>query len=180
MRDGIVNHQLFTTPETLEGRVVRICDKIAYIHHDMDDAIRAGILRAEDIPRQIREVLGEGPKDWLNTLVHDVIRESVNTDDIRQSEEVGLAMMDLREKMFELIYTDSIAKREEIKVSRLIDELYAYYQRQPELLPEEYQQSLAEGDPFDQVICDYISGMTDQYCIHIFNTIFVPRSWDVL
>ena len=180
VRDGIVNHQLFTTPATLEGRIVRICDKIAYIHHDMNDAIRGGILSVEEIPVQIREVLGNKPKDWLNTLVHDVILASMERGDICQTAEVGEAMMELREKMFELIYTDSAAKREEIKVSRLIGELYRYFAERPETLPEEYQAFLAEEESLSRVICDYISGMTDQYCIHIFEEIFVPRSWDIL
>ena len=180
VRDGIVNHQIETLPATLEGQVVRICDKIAYIHHDMDDAKRGGIVSEDDFSAELREILGKDSKDWLNTLVHDLIRTSLKEGGVCQSEAVHSAMMRLRTEMFEQIYTDSLAKREEVKVSRLIGELYAYYKKVPEILPEEYQRFLEAGDDPDQVICDYISGMTDQYCIHKFEEIFVPRSWDVL
>ena len=180
VRDGIVNHQINTTPATLEGRVVRLSDKIAYIHHDIDDAVRGGIIREEDISAHLRKQLGNTTRERLNTLVHDLIETSLGAGDILLSGGMAEAMMELREEMFEKIYTNPTAKGEEKKVSRLIGELYEYYQAHPEILPDEYREALEDGESEDRVICDYISGMTDQYCVKRFEDIFIPKSWDVL
>ena len=179
VRDGILNHQMHTTPATLEGRVVRLCDKIAYMHHDIDDAMRAGVFREEEIPVSIRKVLGETNKDRLDMLIMDLIRTSDAKNDICQSEEVEQAMLDLREILFRVIYTDSVAKQEEKKVIRMLEQMVRYYQDHPEEMTGEFQHLLEEGEPLEQVICDYISGMTDQYCIHRYHELFVPKSWDV-
>ena len=179
VRDGILNHQMHTTPATLEGRVVRLCDKIAYMHHDIDDAMRAGVFREEEIPVSIRKILGETNKDRLDMLIMDLIRTSDAKNDICQSEEVEQAMLDLREILFRVIYTDSVAKQEEKKVIRMLEQMVRYYQKHPEEMTGEFQHLLEEGEPLEQVICDYISGMTDQYCIHRYHELFVPKSWDV-
>ena len=179
VRDGILNHQMHTLPSTLEGRVVRLCDKIAYIHHDTDDAQRAGIFSEDMIPDSIRRVLGMNNKDRLDTLIMDLISQSVNKPDICQTPELHEAMMDLRRLLFDVVYTDSIAKREEVKVTRMLEQMYRYYLDRPEEMSAEYRMLLQEGEPLERVICDYISGMTDQYCIHIYNKIFIPESWNV-
>lgn len=178
-RNGILNHQMSTSPATLEGKVVRLCDKIAYIHHDTDDAQRAGILTEDDIPITLRTVLGYTSKERLNTLVLDLIHNSLDQEDIRMSAPVYEAMMTYRRLMYEDVYTNPIAKSEEVKVDRIISSLYSYLTDHPEELSEEYQVMLRKGEQKEQVVCDYISGMTDQYCISRFEKIYVPRSWDV-
>ena len=180
VRDGILNHQMSTTPHTLEGKIVRICDKIAYIHHDMDDAQRAGIISEDDIPITLRMTLGYTSRERLNTLVMDLIASSRDCDDIRQSEQIHDAMMTFRKLMFADVYTNPVAKSEEIKVDRMLTEMYGYYVRHPELLKGEYRKMLEQGETPERVVCDYISGMTDQYAIHKFREIYIPKSWDVL
>ena len=180
VRDGILKHQMNTIPETLEGRVVRLCDKIAYIHHDTDDAIRAGVFSEDMIPQEIRHVLGESNKDRLDTLIMDLIDSSRDQETIVQDPAIEEAMIDLRKVMFQVVYTDSIAKVEETKVTRMLEQMYRYYLDHPEEMGEEYRRLLEEGEPLEVVICDYISGMTDQYCIYRYNKIFIPEAWTVL
>lgn len=179
VRDGILHHQTSGTPSTPEGQIVRICDKIAYIHHDMDDAERAGIITEADIPQDIREVLGPTTRARLNTLIHDLISSSCEKDHISQSDEIAAYMNRLRSLMFEDVYTNYAAKKEEAKVVLLFGVLYDYYRNNPEQLPEKYRRMADEGETIDTVICDYISGMTDQYCIRTFENIYVPHRWDV-
>lgn len=178
VRNGIINHQMDTVPATLEGKVVRICDKIAYIHHDMDDAQRAGMIDESDIPITIRMTLGYTTKERLNTMINDIITSSMDKNDIVQSPGIHNAMMMLRKLMFTDVYTNPVAKSEEVKVDRIIGELYRYYDDHPDELSEESRRFLQKGEPKEQVICDYISGMTDQFCIGQFQEIFIPKSWD--
>ncbi len=180
VRDGILNHQTDAHPATPEGQVVRICDKIAYIHHDMDDAMRAGIISEQDIPQEIRDALGVTTRMRLNTLIHDLIASSYGHGEIRQSEEIAAHMAQLRKLMFQDVYTNPVAKKEEAKVVLLFDVLYHYYERRPEALPEKFRGMIDSGEEIAAVICDYISGMTDQYCIRTFEDIYVPHAWDVL
>ena len=179
VRDGILNHQMELMPATLEGRIVRLCDKIAYIHHDMDDAERAGIIDESMVPEHLHRVLGNTHKERLNTLIMDMIFQSEGKPDILQSPEIRDAMMEIRKLMFRIVYTDSIAKVEEVKVTRMLEQMYHYYMDHPEDMTKEFRMLLCEGEPKEKVICDYISGMTDQYCIHCYNTLFVPKSWDI-
>ncbi|MCR4752073.1 MAG: deoxyguanosinetriphosphate triphosphohydrolase [Eubacterium sp.] len=179
VRDGIFRHQMELMPATLEGRIVRLCDKIAYIHHDMDDAERAGIIDESMIPDHLRRILGGNHKERLNTLIMDMIFSSNGKPDILQSPEIRDAMMEIRALMFRTVYTDSIAKAEEVKVTRMLEQMYHYYLEHPQDLTDEFRMLLEEGEPKEKVICDYISGMTDQYCIHCYNRLFVPKSWDV-
>lgn len=176
VRDGILNHQTASMPATPEGQIVRICDKIAYIHHDMDDAKRAGIISEDDIPITIRMTLGTTTKGRLNTLIHDLIKSSMQQNKICQSEQVGEAMQLLRKVMFQDVYTNPAAKSEETKVDALFRALFDYYMNSPQALPKAYRAQ--EEDKIEQNICDFISGMTDQYCIRSFEKIFVPKSWD--
>jgi dGTPase len=179
VRDGILNHQMETTPKTLEGRVVRISDKIAYIHHDMDDAQRAGIISEDDIPVTLRMKLGYTTKERLNTLVLDIINSSLGKDDIVQSDDIYEAMMLFRKLMFADVYTNPVAKAEEVKVHRMITGLYQYYTENPDEMPEEYVRMIRHGENKERTVCDYISGMTDAYCVKRFRTVFEPKSWDV-
>ncbi|HIX77504.1 MAG TPA: deoxyguanosinetriphosphate triphosphohydrolase [Candidatus Fusicatenibacter merdavium] len=179
VRDGILNHRTAGNPSTLEGQVVRLCDKISYIHHDMDDAIRAGILSEDDIPITLRVVLGDTCRERLNTLIHDIVESSYGQDCIRQSLNMAEAMKLLRELMFANVYRSPVAKKEEVKVKRMLTELYEYYTEHPEQLSGEYRRLIEQGEEKGQVVCDYISGMTDQYSIHKFEEIFVPKSWAV-
>ena len=178
VRDGILNHRTSGHPSTLEGQIVRFCDKIAYINHDIDDAERAGILSEEDIPRTYREILGGSTRDRLNTLIHDVIYSSLDRADIRMSPGIEEAMMELRKFMFDHVYLNSVAKTEEGKVSRMITMLYQYYEKHVDEMPQEYIDLIKKkGQPEPRVVCDYISGMTDQYSISKFQELFVPQSW---
>ena len=179
VRDGILNHQSKSMPHTLEGKVVRLSDKIAYVYHDVDDAIRAEILTEDDIPSEIRKTLGFTTKQRLNTLIHNVIMNSMDQDDIRMSADIQEAMFELRHFMFDHVYTNPIAKGEEVKAKAMIRQLFGFYKDHIEFLPEKYLAMLDEGDKTERVICDYIAGMTDQYAITKFSEYFLPQAWQV-
>ena len=179
VRDGILNHQTSMMPHTLEGKIVRLSDKIAYINHDIDDAIRAKVMSEEDIPLEIRKVLGMTTKERLNTLIHNIIMNSMGKNDIVMSEEIGGAMQDLRKFMFQKVYTNPAAKVEEAKAERLLCELYAHYMGHIEILPEQYQRMHSEGEKKERVVCDYISGMTDQYAVAKYREFFLPKAWEI-
>ena len=179
VRDGILTHQTSMMPHTLEGKIVRLSDKIAYINHDIDDAIRAKVMSEEDIPLEIRKVLGMTTKERLNTLIHNIIMNSMGKNDIVMSEEIGGAMQDLRKFMFQKVYTNPAAKGEEAKAERLLCELYAHYMGHIEILPEQYQRMHSEGEKKERVVCDYISGMTDQYAVAKYREFFLPKAWEI-
>lgn len=179
VRDGILNHQTSMMPHTLEGKIVRLSDKIAYINHDIDDAIRAKVMSEEDIPLEIRKVLGMTTKERLNTLIHNIIMNSMGKNDIVMSEEIGGAMQDLRKFMFQKVYTNPAAKGEEAKAERLLCELYAHYMGHIEILPEQYRRMYSEGEKRERVVCDYISGMTDQYAVAKYREYFLPKAWEI-
>lgn len=178
VRDGILNHRTSGNPSTLEGKIVRLSDKIAYINHDIDDAIRGGILSEEDIPLEYRKILGFSTRERLNTIVHDIIAHSMGKPDILMSEEVERAMKDLRSFMFSSVYTNPHAKGEEKKAQNMLEELFSCYMAHPEYMSEEYQEMLLSGEERETVVCDYISGMTDQYAIYKFEEYFVPKAWN--
>lgn len=179
VRDGILNHQTSGRPHTLEGKVVRLSDKIAYIHHDMDDAVRAGILRETDVPEEIRAVLGSTPGARLDCFIHDIVTNSLGRDDIIMSERVAKAMADIRRFMFENVYKNPIAKSEEAKAEALMETLYHHYMKHVDGLPEEFLNLLSEGEPRERVVCDYVGAMTDRFAIAVYNDIFVPKSWQI-
>ncbi len=179
VRDGILNHQTRTMPHTLEGKIVRLSDKIAYINHDIDDAIRAHILVKEDIPKELCAVLGNTTRERLNTLIHDIITNSAGKDDIRMSRDVESAMHRLRRFMFESVYQNPAAKGEEVKAEGLLEQLYNYYMDHLELIPDTYLRMLEAGETKERVVCDYISGMTDQYAVAKFSEYFMPQKWQV-
>ncbi|MDD6347306.1 MAG: deoxyguanosinetriphosphate triphosphohydrolase [Lachnospiraceae bacterium] len=178
VRDGILNHGTKDQPSTLEGQVVRLCDKIAYVHHDTDDGIRAGLISEGDIPASLRQLLGENTRARLNTFIHDIVRESRGQDHISMSPLIGEALFDMRDFMFRHLYTNPAAKSEEIKADRMLKQLYTYYTTYPETMGPEFFRMITEGgEKTERVVCDYISGMTDQYSIARYREIFVPRSW---
>ena len=180
VRDGILNHEMDLRPATLEGRVVRLSDKIAYMHHDMDDAIRGGILVESDVPRDLAKVIGNSNREWIDTFIHDIISVSMDTDDIRMSEEVYNAFHRLRKFMFERVYTNPIAKGQEGKVEDMIKILYHYYLDHIDKLPGYLKDMLDKGATKERLVCDYVSSMTDRYAVAVFEEIYIPRAWGVL
>ena len=178
VRDGILNHPTRCMPSTLEGKIVRLSDKIAYIHHDIDDAIRGQIMCEEDIPFDLRKVLGFSSVERLDTMIHDIIINSEGKSDIVMSLKVEKAMIELRQFMFEKVYTNPVAKGEESKAKSLLLALFEYYMSHLELLPKDYQK-LFESGKFseDRVVCDYIAGMTDKYAMEKYAEFFFPIAW---
>ncbi|MBR2764426.1 MAG: deoxyguanosinetriphosphate triphosphohydrolase [Blautia sp.] len=178
--DGILNHTTAGQPSTLEGQVVRISDKIAYIHHDMDDAQRAGIVTEDDIPVTLRMLLGYTTRERLNTFVHDIIESSAGQPSIRMSTDIMEGMMELRRMMFRNVYENPVAKKEEGKAMDMLAQLYDYYLAHPETMSEEYRLLFRrKGVPVEMAVTDYISGMTDQYSMDRFREIFIPVAWEV-
>ena len=178
VRMGILGHTGPYIPETLEGQIVRRSDQIAYVNHDIDDAIRAGILTPEDIPGDIAAILGENQRDRINTLVCDMIRTSREAGAICMTPKVEKGLADLRSFMFERVYHNPIAKGEESKAKAMLQRLFDYYVAHPERLPEDFQPQLSfEG--IGRTVCDYIAGMTDNYAVGKFTEIFVPTGWNV-
>ena len=179
VRDGILNHRTSGNPSTLEGKVVRLSDKIAYIHHDMDDAQRAGIITEDDIPITLRMLLGYTTRERLNTFVHNIIENSYEQDTIKMSDEIFEAMMTLRAIMFEQVYENPVAKKEEDKAVKMLTELYEYYVEHPESMSAEYREMIRRGENKTRTVCDYLSGMTDQYSMEKFREIYIPKAWEV-
>ncbi len=177
VRDGILNHQTKGMPFTLEGKVVRFSDKIAYIHHDMDDAVRAGILKESDVPKKIRKVLGSTPGQRLDCFIHDIVTNSYEKDCIAMSEPVAEAMMALRNFMFENVYKNPLAKSEEAKAEEMMETLYHHFLGHLELLPEDFQHLLERGEQPERVVCDYVGAMSDRFAINTYEKYFIPKSW---
>ena len=178
-RDGILNHQMSSTPHTMEGKIVRLSDKIAYIHHDMDDALRAGILTEEDIPERLSRILGNSLNRRLDTMIHDMITTSMQQGDIAMSEEVFSAVKEFRAFMFQWVYTDPRAMGEEGRVRGLIQSLYTYFLAHTEELPEDFLSLLEKGEEKERVICDYVASMSDRFAIDTYVGLNIPRSFVV-
>lgn len=180
VRDGILNHQTIGKPHTLEGKVVRLSDKISYIHHDMDDAVRAGILKESDVPKEIRDVIGSTPSERLDHFVHDIVTNSMGKNDICMSAEVETAMRNMRQFMFDNVYQNPIAKGEEGKAEILMETLYQHFMKHIDDMPEEFLNLLSEGEPKEQVVCDYVGAMSDRFAISLYEEIYIPKSWILL
>ncbi len=180
VRDGILNHQTKSKPMTLEGKIVRLSDKIAYINSDIDDAIRAGIIREEDLPRGLTGILGNSTNRRLNTLVHDIVKNSDKRGDICMSAEVEKAMFALRQYLFQSVYNNPLAKGEERKVNHMIGQLYEYYLSHIDSMPDEFQNLIQEGDGEQRVVCDFIACMSDRYAVNLYKEIMIPKSWSLL
>lgn len=180
VRDGILNHRTASMPHTLEGKVVRLSDKIAYVNHDIDDAERAGILKEEEIPLEYRLILGDSTRDRLNTIVHDIVENSIGKPEICMSPEIDKALKGLRAFMFANVYRNPKAKEEERKAREMLQELYRFYNRHLEAIPQEYLDLIEQKDqPQERVVCDYIAGMTDQYSMDRFAELYIPKAWHV-
>ena len=179
VRSGILGHTWGSAEaNTLEGRIIRYADRIAYINHDIDDAVRAGILSAGDIPRSISDVLGHTHSQRINTLVENIIACSMDSTELQMEPAVAQAMEDLRDFMFAHVYKNPVAKGEESKARAILQQLYLYYMDHPEELPPDFQTQLDfEGMP--RIVCDYIAGMTDKYAIYKYNEIFIPAGWQI-
>ena len=178
VRNGILCHTGDPWPETLEGQIVRRSDQIAYVNHDIDDAIRAGILTDADIPAEITRVLGHDHSSRINTLVTDIIRISREAGAVCLSPEVEKALKDLRSFMFEKVYRSPIAKGEESKAKDMLCRMFDYYIAHPEAIPEDFHPQLSfEG--IERTVCDYIAGMTDNYAVDKYTEIFIPMGWHV-
>ncbi len=178
VRMGILQHTGDTWTDTLEGKLVRRSDQIAYVNHDIDDAIRAGILTDEDIPKSITDVLGHNHSDRIDTLVRDVIVTSREAGDIVLTPKVEQALKDLRSFMFERVYRNPIAKGQESKAKDMLRRLFEYYVNDPDALPEDFQPQLS-FDGMERTVGDYIAGMTDKYAVDKFTEIFIPTGWQV-
>ena len=178
VRDGIVRHTCDPLAATLEGQVVRLADKTAYINHDVDDAIRSGVLRGEDIPGEVVRVLGRRYSERINTIVTDIIGCGCESGVIHMSDEIGAAVDEFYAFLNENVYRNPIVKGEEKKVQGLINGIFEYYSAHPEKMSEEYLK-IAEREGLSRAVCDYVAGMTDSYAIGVHEDIFVPMAWTV-
>ena len=180
VKNGIAGHSTKTAPPaTLEGRIVRISDKIAYLNHDIDDARRAGVLSEEDVPYDIRYVLGRGKSQRITTLVCSVIEESEKLgSDIVMADEVRSAFDKLKDFMYREIYLNPSVKGEEGKAKGILYSLYQYYYKNPDRLPEQYCRIL-EKESKARAVCDYLSGMSDHYAAAEYEKLFLPKFWEV-
>ena len=174
-RNGIVCHTKGKQANTTEGRIVRLADRIAYINHDIDDALRAGVLHDDEIPLDIRETLGSSTARRINTLVVSVI-ENTDSDILKMDEAVQDAFDRLYRFMFDTVYISDYAKLEEKKVPEFMKLMYSYFLRHPEKLPEENKLT-ARRESTERAVCDYLAGMTDNYALETFSTIFIPHSF---
>ena len=171
--DGILRHSGGTDlPATLEGRIVRLVDRIAYINHDIDDALRAGIIDRSDLPAEEIAVLGDGGSERIDTLVHDLVEHSEAAGDIVQGERVGGAMRSLRTFMFDRVYLGEQARAEHAKIARVIRTLFHHYCEHPAELPP-----ATAGDPLSVRVTDYLAGMTDRFCLRAFEALAVPKGF---
>ena len=178
VRDGIINHSGYNISTTLEGQIVKIADRIAYINHDIDDAVRAEIIKEKDLPNDCINSLGNTHSERINTMILDVINNSLDKNNILMSKEIGDKTEKLRKFMFDNVYFNSIAKTEDDKAEYIIKELYYYYLNNVDKLPLEYQSYEGIDSSIEDRICDYIAGMTDKYVKNLFTNIFLPRGWE--
>ena len=178
VRMGILGHTGERIPETMEGQIIRRADQMAYVNHDIDDAIRAGILSDDDIPVSVAAVLGRVHRERINTLVCDCILSSREAGRIMLSPAVDTALKDLRSFMFEHVYRNPVAKSQESKAKDMLWRLFDYYIRNPHKLPEDFQPQMS-FDGLERTVCDYIAGMTDNYAVDKFTEIFIPAGWQV-
>ena len=178
VRDGILNHTGKWMASTLEGVIVKYADRIAYINHDIDDACRAGILHPEEIPKELREVLGETHSSRINTMVTSLIRASTDSPEIRMAPEVQAATDRLRTFLFENVYTNPTAKSEDGKAKAMLEELFSHFVLHPEERPAQYFSNIAE-ESVERCVCDFISGMTDRYAIETYKRLNIPRVWNI-
>lgn len=174
--DGIINHKMSCNPKTLEGKAVSIADRIAYINHDIDDAIAGGFITVNDLPKAATELLGETSRKRINTMLYSIYRNSDGQNKVEMEKDVADATAELRSFMFARVYNDKTFRDEETRADRMLTALYEYYTKNPESLPEFFLKSL-DNESIDTVLCDYISSMSDMYAVNTFTEIFVPKNW---
>lgn len=175
--DGILHHTGDGFPSTMEGEIVRLADRIAYINHDIDDAIRAGLITAEDLPASATKLLGPSNSKRINTMIKGILEESEGKEHIMMRADVKEAMDEMRVFLFENIYLGSKAKEEEGKAQELIGTLYHYFVSHARAIPEEYQ-AICEKEGVERAVCDYIAGMTDIYIVRLYKDLFIPKNWE--
>ena len=176
VRDGILCHAGEALAKTNEGIIVKFADRIAYINHDIDDALRAGILKHDDLPKALTSRLGDTHGERIDTMVRSLIRASQDKPVVTMEKDIYDATMELRAFLFEHVYTNPDAKGEEGRAEALLEALYHYFIKNPDEMPKEYLPTVVEeGVP--RAVCDYISGMTDRYAINLYKSIFIPRAW---
>lgn len=178
VKEGIRYHSGETSPKTLEGKIVHFSDRIAYINHDIDDAIRGNVISLTDLPKDCINILGDTHSKRINKMITDIIKNSIDRDNIFISPIVGHATDKLRDFLFKNVYIESIAKKEEEKARNIIKSLFEYFIKHLNILPEEYKEKL-EYEDMERIICDYIAGMTDRYAINLYTTLFIPTPWKI-
>lgn len=176
VRDGILNHRGPDRPTTLEGQIVKLSDRIAYINHDIDDAIRAGVLTSEALPASAVDLFGRTHSERLNSMILDLVASSQGKNFISMSQEKQVGLMALREFMFQTVYTNSEAKRDEVKAQQILKALYIHFSENPDGMPQEYYQDYCEEHGIESVK-DYLAGMSDRYAINLYKELFLPRYW---
>lgn len=176
VKDGILNHKKGMHPCTLEGMAVNMADRIAYLNHDIDDALRAGVLDNNDIPKECKEILGDSYSSRINTMVTDIVVNSIDRPFLVMSEDVEHASNSLRKFMFDHVYTNNIAKSEETRVPIIVDMLFEHYTKHFEELPDIYAKNRDE-DGLEVCVADYIAGMTDKFAVSKFEELFIPHGW---
>ena len=178
VRDGIACHSGSVMPKTLEGAVIRYADRIAYINHDIDDALRAGILMPEELPAELCQILGKNHGDRINTMVWSIVNASRDKNEITMESDIQEATDRLRDFLFARVYRDNAAKDEEIKAKSMLAQLFEYFAANPDKLPIDYLEIISK-ESVERAVCDYLSGMTDRYAIELYREIFIPEVWRV-
>ena len=178
VRDGILCHTGSQAPSTLEGQIIRLADQIAYINHDIDDAIRGGIIYQMDIPLELQQELGFSHGDRIDTLTRDVIAASANGEGVRLSPARQKALAELRTFMFQAVYCNPVAKGEESKAQNMIEHLFRHYIEHLDELPADFY-AIAQAEGPQRAVCDYLAGMTDSYAVERYGDVFIPKAWTV-
>ncbi|WP_434564440.1 deoxyguanosinetriphosphate triphosphohydrolase [Thermoanaerobacterium thermosaccharolyticum] len=177
VRDGILNHSTSGSPGTLEGKIVQLSDKIAYVNHDIDDAIRGKILTIDDLPKNLKNILGDTHRKRINTMVRDIIKNSLDKNDISMSDDIYEATYSLRDFLFKKVYIGSKAKSEEIKAKKVVEQLFNYFCENVNDMPKEFV-DLTHKYGTERAVADYIAGMTDKYAIIKYKELFLPSPWE--
>ena len=176
VKDAILNHSGDNEAYTLEGKIIKLADRIAYINHDIDDAIRGGVLSIDDIPKELIKTLGRGHGERINNMVSSVIIASTDINNILMTDEIGQATMELRSFLFKNVYHNKTAKGEEDKAIEMLRILYEHFVKHPQEMPEIYRKNL-ENEGVERCVCDFVSGMSDRYAIDLFRELYVPSMW---
>ena len=178
--DGIYNHRTECRPSTLEGCVVQLSDKIGYINHDIDDAIRSGLLNEKDLPKESIEILGDTSSKRINFLITNIVLNSLDKNEIALEAHVSEALKQLREHMFATVYLSQLQQKERKKIANIMESIYNYYLKNIDKLPNDYLRMINEkGEDVSRVICDYIAGMTDRFAMKVFADMSIPISWNI-